>query len=288
MSASGCDVPALVRLLRPLNAAMAAAAVIVGAFVAARPVDWRSAVLGACCAFVASGGANALNDAVDAGSDRVNRPERPVASGSVSPGMAVAVAVVLYAAGIALAAPLGRPALLLACAWALSTALYSLALEKLPLVGNLVVAAVAASPLLMGGFSQGPFARGDRLAVMLVLAMLLHTAREFVKDVEDAAGDAAAMKRTLAVAAGPAVAMAAARALLVVVMWVAVAPYALGLLGAGYAVLLIPIEGMLAWLFVMSAGLGRGDGDARRLRGLSGGLKVVMALGLAAFVAGAC
>ncbi len=303
-SGSGSDGSAAIALFRPLNAALAAAAVLVGAVAAARPVDWSAAALGAGSAVAASCAANALNDAVDVMSDTVNRPRRPVVSGRVSPRAAVWSGIALFAASAVLAAPLGGHALALVAAWALLTTLYSLALKGVPVVGNLIVAAVAASPLLMGGLTQGlttavrtagrsaahamqgvePDLAIRRLVVMFLLAALVHLARELVKDAEDAAGDSLARKRTLAVAFGPAAALAGSRVVIVVVMWAAVAPYALGLLGTGYLGVLVPLEATLAWLVVHSSS--GGAPDAARLRQLSNGLKVVMVLGLVAFVAG--
>jgi len=50
---------ALVGLMRPLNGVMAAAAVLVGAFVSRSPTMWGPAVLGAFSAFAAAAAANA-------------------------------------------------------------------------------------------------------------------------------------------------------------------------------------------------------------------------------------
>lgn len=306
-SSSGSNPAALLTLLRPANGVMAGAAVLVGAFVSAHHVDWRSAGLGALAAFAAAGAANALNDARDVDSDRINRPARPVPSGLVGPATAVAIAVGLYAASVALACPLGAGAVLIVAAWVVSTVLYSFALKGVPLFGNLVVAGVAASPLLMGGLTQGvspALARGAAvglaaagdtaaaphghgLVVLFALAVLLHLARELVKDAEDLEGDRAAGTSTFAVAAGLRPTLAAARVLLVVSMWAAVAPFAMRVMGWGYLALLVPIEGALAWLLIQSSHAISGDDRVAALGRLSNGLKAVMVLGLAAFAAGA-
>ena len=278
-STSGSSPGALLALVRPVNGLIAAAAVAVGAFVAGRPTIWGAVALGAASAFAAAAAANALNDALDVEADRENRPERPIPAGRAGKRAAVILAIVLYAAAVGTAASLGTGAALLAVAWVVLTALYSMVLKSIPVVGNVVVAAVSASPLLMGGLSQGAL---RPLVAPFALAFLVHLAREAVKDVEDRRGDEAAGVRTLAVAAGPDASLALARIALVATMWAAVAPFALRLFGWGYLVLLVPIEATLAWL-VVALGAGR---DGRTLRRTSSVLKAVMVAGLAAFAAG--
>ena len=278
-SDSGSEPAALLSLVRPLNGAIAAAAVAVGALVAARPTAWGPAAWGAASALAAASGANALNDALDVEADRMNRPTRPIPAGRIGVRAAKTVAVAFYAVAVAAAIPLGGAALGLAAAWVLLTALYSAVLKGVPVVGNVVVAALGASPFLMGGISQGSV---RPLAAPATLAFLLHVAREAVKDVEDVRGDEAAGVRTLAVAIGPGAGLTMARLALVVTMWAAVAPFALRLFGWGYLVLLVPIEAALAWLIVAL----RADVSERDLERASAVLKAVMATGLVAFALG--
>ncbi|MFH1501900.1 MAG: geranylgeranylglycerol-phosphate geranylgeranyltransferase [Candidatus Eisenbacteria bacterium] len=300
-SGSGSRSATLIGLLRPANGVIAGAAVLVGAFVSASSVEWGAAVLGALAALAATGAANALNDSRDVESDLVNRPGRPLPQGRVSPAAALILAFGLYAASLILVYPLGGSATLLVGAWIVLTALYSFALKGVPLFGNLVVAFVAASPLLMGGATQGvaPYRPGPaaldamatlpghRLLILFFLAALLHMARELVKDAEDVEGDRSAGTRTFAVVAGVRSSVSVARVLLVASMWAAAAPFAMRLLGWGYLALLVPIEGALVWLLVESSRALREGGDGPSLRRVSNGLKIVMVLGLAAFAAGA-
>ncbi len=277
--------PAIVSLVRPLNGSIAAAAVLVGAFVAQRPTAWVPAALGALAAFCAAAGANALNDFFDRETDRVNRPGRPVPAGRIAPSTARAVGIAGYAAALAFAAALawrggaGVHVFGLVVAWVVLTVLYSVALEGVAIVGNVVVAAVASSPLLMGGMTQG-----NTTAVILPfwLAFLIHLVREIVKDGEDLEGDRATGLRTFAVAAGPHASLAAARLVAILAMALAIVPYARGIFGPGYLAVIVLVEGILAWRFVLS----RPEPVRESFAGLSRALKVVMVLGLAAFVAG--
>lgn len=270
---------ALLELMRPLNGLMAGAAVFVGAFVSRAPTDWGSATLGAASAFAAAAGANALNDSADAAVDAVNRPGRPVPSGRVTRGGALALAGAAFAVSLGLAALVSGRAFALAAGWATLSALYSRALKRVPLVGNIAVSAVASTPFLMGGFSQEKYLLS---LIPTALAFLLHLAREIVKDVEDADGDRLAGMATLAVRAGPRVSLNVARGVLISLIGLAAVPFALRVYGWGYAAVVIVMDILLIRIVVLMA-RDRGVSGAGRI---SEGLKLVMALGLLAFVLG--
>lgn len=272
-------------ILRPVNGLMAGAAVFVGGFVTVRADawgtagDWGAAALGAAAAAAAAGAANALNDYADREADRTNRPERPIPSGALSPRAALGTAVAAYVVSLGLAALVNAQALTLAAVWAALTLFYSLALKGVPVVGNLVVAAVAATPLLMGGLTQG---RGRGALIPCALAFLMHLARELVKDAEDVEGDRRAGVGTFAVRCGPGASITAARVALIGLIGLAAVPFALRVYGWGYAAVVCVIDALLVWTL---ASLG-GESDGKKLRAVSNRLKAVMALGLAAFVLG--
>jgi 4-hydroxybenzoate polyprenyltransferase len=258
---------------------MAGAAVLVGAFVSRAPTDWGPAALGAGSAFAAAAGANALNDSVDAAVDAVNKRGRPVPAGRVTRGGAAAVAVAAFAVSVALAALVSGRAAALAAGWVVLSSLYSWALKRVPLAGNVAVGAVASTPFLMGGFSQGKYLLA---LIPTALAFLLHLAREVVKDVEDAEGDASAGIRTLAVRAGPKVSLSVARGILIALIGMAAVPFALGVYGSGYAAVVVVMDVLLIRLMVLMARDTGTQGAGR----VSRGLKLVMVLGLLAFVLG--
>jgi geranylgeranylglycerol-phosphate geranylgeranyltransferase len=278
-SASASDPLALLRLARPVNGLIAAGAVVVGAVVVRRPPEPWPVALGALAAFAAASGANALNDVVDRRADAINRPERPVASGAVGARAALTVALAGYAAALACAFGVSLPAGALAAAWVALTVLYSVTLKGVPVVSNALVALVAASPLVMGGISQG---RAGPTMLPLALAFLAHFAREIVKDAEDLEGDTAAGVRTTAVAFGPRAAVAIARVVVVSLAGAAAVPFAVGLFGWGYAAGVVAIDVLLLLVLASTAR----PADRARLGRASSLLKWVMAVGLLAFVLG--
>ncbi|MEU5166929.1 SCO3242 family prenyltransferase [Streptomyces mutomycini] len=91
----------------------------------------------------------ALNDWADREEDAVDRPHRPIPSGRVAPGAALAAAAVLTAAGLALAARAGRPALAVASGLAATVWAYDLRLKHTKL-GPAAMASARALDLLLG------------------------------------------------------------------------------------------------------------------------------------------
>ncbi|MFH8988269.1 UbiA family prenyltransferase [Streptomyces sp. NPDC017940] len=91
----------------------------------------------------------ALNDWADRAEDAVDRPQRPIPSGRVTPTAALTAAVALTAGGLALAARAGRPALATATALAGTVWAYDLGLKRTP-AGPAAMAAARGLDLLLG------------------------------------------------------------------------------------------------------------------------------------------
>ncbi|MDF6040586.1 UbiA family prenyltransferase [Streptomyces sp. JH14] len=91
----------------------------------------------------------ALNDWADRDEDAVDRPHRPIPSGQITPGAALAAAGALTAAGLTLAAHAGRPALTVATGLAATVWAYDLRLKHTQ-AGPAAMAAARALDLLLG------------------------------------------------------------------------------------------------------------------------------------------
>ncbi|MFF3995910.1 SCO3242 family prenyltransferase [Streptomyces cyaneofuscatus] len=109
----------------------------------------------------------ALNDWADREEDAVDRPHRPIPSGRISPPAALGAAGVLTAAGLALAARAGRPALAVATGLAATVWAYDLHLKHTK-AGPAAMAAARTLDLLLGatasvaaGARGGVAARGS-------------------------------------------------------------------------------------------------------------------------------
>lgn len=188
-----------IELSRPHNMLAAAFAVLVGYYVSGGR-DVREILTPAVFAALVTGAGNVVNDYFDAPIDRVNKPRRPIPSNRFPAGAAVKLYVA--AAGLTSAGAfvlLKLDVAVLMVVWHLLLFLYAHRLKRIFLVGNFVVASVAASAFAAGGLVAG---RPGAVAVPVVIAFVFVLSRELVKGAEDVDGDARAGVRTLAVVAG--------------------------------------------------------------------------------------
>jgi 4-hydroxybenzoate polyprenyltransferase len=272
-----------IRLLRPWNAAIAAAAVWLGwASLRLRP-EWELAFWGSLSMLLMVAAGNADNDTLDVETDRVNRPHRPVAAGHIGLRTARWTAVLVYFAAV-LAAWIGSPLHgALALLMALLLWLYNRFLKGVPLSGNLAVALLCGLavyfvelPLLI----DFPLTAHDSLPAAL-FAFLVTFARELIKDAEDVAGDRAAGLRTFAVAAGTDAARRLAFASVAVLLLLLPAPMIAFGYHWYYAVAIVVLGGPV--LVPLLGDLSRDGANFPRAQKL---LKAFMIAGMASLLAG--
>jgi 4-hydroxybenzoate polyprenyltransferase len=153
---TGPGLRTLAELVRAPAALTVPGDVLAGAAAVHRPLSRPVAGLaaGSICLYWAG---MALNDYADRDLDRVERPERPIPSGRVTPGFALGLAAGLTGAGIACAGLSGgRPALGVAVPLAATVWLYDLVAKDTP-AGPVVMAAARGLNVLMG---SGPARAG--------------------------------------------------------------------------------------------------------------------------------
>ncbi|MFE6894378.1 SCO3242 family prenyltransferase [Streptomyces sp. NPDC057694] len=136
----------------------------------ARPGGRTALVTGASLCLYEAG--MALNDWADRAEDAVERPHRPLPSGRIRPGQALAAAAGLTVAGVGLALAAGRPAALTATALAGTVWAYDLRLKHTP-AGPAAMAAARGLDLLLGAVaSTGSRAGGGGTAAAVRRALL--------------------------------------------------------------------------------------------------------------------
>jgi len=191
------------QLMRPLNSAMGALAVFVGAMVAAGPSLASSGALAAVAvaaavAFLYTAGGNALNDYTDRFTDRVNHPRRPIPSRRISAEEARKFSIALFAAGMMGALFIGFPhpntvCIMVAILNCLLLAGYEIKLKSWGFPGNLAVSWLTASLFLFGGAatqaSVPPTVFPVPVLALALLAFLSSVGREIIKGIEDVKGD---------------------------------------------------------------------------------------------------
>ncbi|USQ89517.1 UbiA family prenyltransferase [Streptomyces phaeoluteigriseus] len=141
---------------------------LAGAAAASTRPDRRTAlaIASSLCLYEAG---MALNDWADREEDAAERPHRPLPSGRVRPASALGAACALTAAGLALAARAGRPALTVAAPLAATVWSYDLLLKRTP-AGPFAMATARGLDLLLGAA-----ATGGRFRPALPSAALLST-----------------------------------------------------------------------------------------------------------------
>ncbi|MEU5330322.1 SCO3242 family prenyltransferase [Streptomyces parvus] len=117
------------------------------AAVGRRPGRGTALAIGASLCLYEAG--MALNDWADRDEDAIDRPHRPIPSGRISPAAALGAAGVLTAAGLALAARAGRPALTVATGLAATVWAYDLHLKHTK-AGPAAMAAARSLDLMLG------------------------------------------------------------------------------------------------------------------------------------------
>ncbi len=188
-------------ILRPLNLIFSALSVIIVAYLT-HSLNQTATIINAVIVVVTFAGAsNILNDILDINIDRKNQPHRPLPLGAISVWAALVYMLALYFGGIYMVFNLPQPAIEIALVVVLPTlVLYTPFFKRIPLVGNMAVAAVLGMVFL---FSEAAFT--GTVSTMLVPAWLafgLTFIRELIKDVEDVEGDKLNGARTFPVTFG--------------------------------------------------------------------------------------
>ncbi|MCX6814274.1 MAG: UbiA family prenyltransferase [Candidatus Aenigmarchaeota archaeon] len=287
-------------IIRPKNCLMAAFAVLIGSFLVLK-LDllevWQPVAFAIGAAFLITGGGNAINDYFDVEADRLNRPNRPIPSERVSVRGALVFSIILFLAGILLAAFTTNLAFGIAIFNSFMLFIYSWSLQHKTFFGNFTVAYLTGSTFLFGGAAveniQLPLLFG-------LLAALTTFPREIVKDIEDIEGDSKmfikkysyvkkrVMERFTVTDQGVILKYKKKTGLITSAFSLAVAtalspvPYILGLVDFWYLILVIPADIVFLLCILKSARAERTQ-DFSRISRL---IKYGYFLGLLAFLAG--
>ncbi|GGM74919.1 hypothetical protein GCM10007108_11110 [Thermogymnomonas acidicola] len=272
----GNPVHVWLRFIRPVNGFMGLFATWISAFIGKGtglvhfvvPVAVASAVV-----FLVTSGGNIINDITDIETDRINHPERPLVTGSISRGQARAAAAALFVIPVVLSAvflpPLSTLIVLLAEALLI---LYEARTKRLGLTGNISISALVGLIFIFGGLAVGS---PEKMVILFLMAFLANLSRELIKGVEDIKGDRD--RQTFPKRYGVGATQALVASCIALAVGLSSLPYLLHLLNLFY----VPVVVVSDALFVFSAvGISR---DTHRKQQIS---KLAMIVGLASFVVG--
>jgi geranylgeranylglycerol-phosphate geranylgeranyltransferase len=234
----------LLDLSRAGNAVAAGVLTATGAFVASPSLadlgsQWLPVVAAVVATLSATGAGNAINDYFDREIDRINRPDRPIPRGAVSPRGTLAFSAVLFGLAVVGTLLVPRPAQLIAVVNLLALVAYTKLFKGLPGVGNLVVGYLTGSTFLFGAAAVGNLSGA---VVLFLLAGVATVTREIVKDVEDVAGDREEGLRTLPIAVGERPALWVGVGIMAAAVLASAYPFLVGAFGIVYLLVVIPAD----------------------------------------------
>ncbi len=271
---------ALFTLGRPFTSLLGAVAIFAASFVGSgtRISAYGLEVsLAVAIGYLFTSASNALNDYFDRDIDRVNHPERPIPSGTVSPKEAVAFSGVLFGISLGLAVLLsfvsGVQALLIVVGALAVQLAYDFRVKKVKAVGNIFIGLQTVLAFVFGGLIVNNL---SPVAFMAAASFLAITAREVVKDVEDMGGDVD--KMSLPKMIGVKKANSIALTLISTAILLSVLAYfPLHVFGSGYFIVVIVADAVFIYSMPL---LFRNPQAARRI------WKFAMLLALIAFIIG--
>ena len=226
-----------IKILRPLNLIIGAITVLISASIQQQLNEFSTVlmIIGIVVSYNAA--ANVINDYCDIAVDRINRPERPLITGSVSLKTAKWLSIILFTFGSLLATLLPLEAIVVAILIAMPLmVLYSYRLKGLPLVGNVSIAFILGLTFIFTGVSLGSW---QPMLIPALLAFSLTLVRELVKDIADFDGDKSAELTTFPILVG--IKRAAQLVIMLAILTIigTLIPYIMGYFGIAYLILLI-------------------------------------------------
>jgi len=265
-------------IIRPINCIITFISVFAGAWVAREMVFGDRLFFAGAVGFLVCAFGNIVNDIADIEVDKINNPKRPLAAGKVSKSAVLIMAVLFSLVALTIAGIIGTLPLVLAIMALVFLFFYAVYFKKTP-IGNLVVALIAGLSFVLGGAITG-----NRYCIIpFVFALLVHTAREIVKDQIDIEGDRIGQVHSLPILLGEEKANYISGLILALLCLAMPLPFVFRLLGIAYIVVLV--AGAYPLLIYVILRLLNKPKHKELIR-LSILVKVSMGVGLIAFILG--
>ena len=188
------------KIVRPFNCFFVALSVLFGAFFGSQQFNLLAIIAATVSAsFIAAAG-YVINDFFDLQIDMINKPDRILPAGKITPKTAYYFAVVLFWLGIFISILTQNIfCFIIALVNSLVLFYYAKKYKQSCFTGNLLVAYAAASTFVYGGISNANFKSS---LIIASFAFLYTIIREFIKDGEDIEGDKINGAKTLAILVG--------------------------------------------------------------------------------------
>lgn len=226
---------AFVLITRPGNVLLAGLSIAIAALLVRGDLRCAAIWCAVLSGMLITAGANVINDVFDLAIDRINKPQRMLPAGRITPRAAQTFAIISLACGVIFSIFAGIFAAIIALGSAILVVAYSKWLKRQPLVGNLAVSLVTALAFIFGAVAACTETLQWQAGLFpAAFAFFMHFGREVVKDIEDQIGDRALNARTLPLAYGLRAAQFAASLAFVLLLVIVLMPAWRGVYHAPY------------------------------------------------------
>jgi geranylgeranylglycerol-phosphate geranylgeranyltransferase len=219
-------------------------------------------------------GANVINDYFDIDIDSINKPNRPLAAGTVNKKIAIFYFILVYFLAWCLAVYLSIWMFLIAFLTSILLFFYSYRLKRTLLWGNLAVSIATALAFIYGGVAVGHY---NETFFPAAFAFLFHFGREILKDIQDIKGDKQLGSLTFPIIYGISISLILIQVDFILLVFLTSIPYILGVYSIRYFLTIcLGIYPVLLFVLFRS----RKDSSPESLGYLSNLLKADMIIGL--------
>lgn len=272
---------ALVKITRPLNLFQASIAVLVTASIMNIFPHWNLIfiTISIACCFAAAG--NSINDYFDAEIDKINRPYRPIPSGSISKNTAIFFTIICFIIGFYLSIPIFTYTTgFILISTAILLIAYTPIFKPTVFMGNFIVSTILGTTFIFSASIFGDITKGIPPAL---LAFGFNLARELIKDIEDIEGDISRNAKTIPIKYGKEFAKKLSLFLLIILMIGAFLPSIMNIYSKYYLICLIStVEIPLIYVLFLVQNSKKKQ-DYSRISNL---LKIIIFFGLLSIYAG--
>lgn len=178
---------AYIKIARPINIIITFLVVVVAILISQKEqTELTTIILVSLAAALTAAAGNIINDIYDVESDKISHPDRVLVLGDLTKNEAWYEYLFFNFSSLLIAAYLSIILLIIIIITIGLLFIYSSRLERLPLIGNFVIALITASAFIYGGIAVDNV---QAAVIPAIFAFLINLIREIVKDIQDIEGD---------------------------------------------------------------------------------------------------
>ena len=191
------DLKSIIRLTRAEHGIMLSFAVLISVFFTTKIVLDVYLLGLLLIPFLISAGAFALNDYFDIKTDKLNKKDRPIVKGEISPEFAVMLSAAMFFIAVIISFFYNVWVIHITGLFTVVSVIYNCKLKDYPLLGNMYIALTMAIPFVYGNIAYSLTFASENI-VLFAMALAVGMSRELIKTAEDFEGDKKArFSRTL-------------------------------------------------------------------------------------------